>query len=169
MGFEDGGLAASIRAEQTHEAAIGHGDVDLVDDAPSADVDGESDQIEAHPRRPVEVGAPADQEDQDRAADEGSDDADGHLLGGDDGAGEQITHHHEGGAEKRADGENLAVIGADEEADDMGHDQTDESDHPAHGHCHADHEGGDDEEVPAHGVDIDPEGCRRTRLPWPGR
>ena len=47
-GLEDGGLAAAVGAEQTHEAAIGHGDVDLVDDAPPADVDGEADQVEAH-------------------------------------------------------------------------------------------------------------------------
>ena len=47
-GLEDGGLAASVGAEQTHEAAIGHGDVDPVDDAPPADVDGEADQVEAH-------------------------------------------------------------------------------------------------------------------------
>ena len=120
-------------------------------------------RLEAHRGGPVEVGAPADEKDQHRGADEGGDDPDGHLLGSDDGAGQQVAHHHERGAEEHADGQHPAVIGADQEPDDVGHDQTDESDDPAHGHRHADHERGDDEEVPAHAVHVDPERGRRLR------
>ena len=40
-------------------------------------------------------------------------------------------------------GSTLPVIGAHEEADDVGHDETDESDHAAHGYGNADHERGD--------------------------
>ena len=65
--------------------------------------------------------------------------------------------HHERRPEQHADRQHPAVVGSDHQPDDVGDDQADEPDHPAHRHGHADHQRGDDEQVAAQAGDVDTE------------
>ncbi len=47
-GLEDGGLAAAVGSEQSHEASVGHGDIDVGHDAPPGDVHRQAPHLQAH-------------------------------------------------------------------------------------------------------------------------
>ena len=91
------------------------------------------------------------------AADDGGDNADGDLLGVEQGAGNDVGEDDEAGAAEDGDEEQAAVIDAEDEAHGVGNDEADEADDAGHGDGGGGDErgGGEDDQLGAGDADAE--------------